>query len=382
MPDSSSFGLRKEGLAPDSSSFGRYGAVSPFHADFPGPEGAMPDFGDIIEGPNNHSSRQTFLSLEPCPFPDQFGTAGFDIIVGGLIAWSDTVADNVTRTDLCAMEHKFLEYDESFVLQPDEDGQRVYYIVSSQALNNSRDLEILTDSKSTTGRVGCMSHNAGRTDQGHLITIVQPYAFPIKVMRNKTKLSQALVRYKGTPYMTHEEILSGKDITFEGDGVSLQRDLTSRGLLMKFDTKKVYRAKKCSKPIDMDAKGTIDWKDYFDVLDGNSAITLDKKTLYLLGSLGVIGLDRACGVLSREMEVLTGTGAWSHFAGIFQPGFKGGITMEVYSHSKRKISSGDKSGVVLFDKVEGEISEDIGKGYKGSYQGQTPPLLPKMFKQE
>ncbi len=352
----------RHGLMPDSSSFSHGSSAMSF----------MPDSGDKQED-------ESFLSIHPFPEEGQVGTAGFDLRIGSLVAWSDTVADNVSEKDLLSMEHKLLEPGEKFIFEPDKDGSRVYYVASFETVKLSNDLEIMVDSKSTTGRVGCMSHGAGRTREGNLLTIIQPYAFPLMATCGKTRLSQVVVRYKETPYMGNEEILNSGEISFEGEGISLRESMTPKGLLMQFDTQRAYRAKKCDKPVDMDAKATVDWKDYFEVIEGNSSMTLDKKTLYLLGSLGVIGLGRACGILSREQEVITGTGAWGHFAGIFQPGFVGGITMEVYSHSKRRISKRDKSGVVIFDKVE---STDTSLSYKekGSYQGQRPPLLPKMFR--
>ena len=346
---------------PDSGSFSH------------GIEKFMPDLEEMQE-------EEDFLSIRPFPEEGQVGTAGFDLRIGSLIAWSDIVADNVGGGDLRLMEHKYLEPGEKFVFEPDKDGSRVYYVTSFETVKLSDDLEMMVDSKSTTGRVGCMSHGVGRTPEGNLITILQPYAFPLVATCGKTKLSQVVVRYKGTPYMSNEEVLSDGQVSFEGEGISLRNSMTPKGLLMQFDTHRFYRAKKCDKPIDMDAKSRADWKDYFELIEGNSSMTLDKKTLYLMGSLGIIGLGRACGILSREQEVLTGTGAWGHFAGIFQPGFVGGITMEVYSHSKRRISKGDKSGVVTFDKVEGDSEAPLSYKDKGSYQGQRPPLLPKMFK--
>lgn len=338
-----------------------------------GAKGFAPDISHIQRD-------ETFFRICPPIKEDQFGTSGIDLSVGNLISWSDTVADNVTLDDMLSMKHKVLNYGDKFILKPNEKGERVYYIQSREAINFSDNLDIMIDSKSTTGRVGGMSHGVGRTKDGNLITILQPYSFPLEVECGKTRLSQVIVRYKDTPYMTNEEILKDKEIGFSGEDIYLRKALTPKGLLMQFDTKIAYRAKKCNKPINMDAKATVDWKDYFEVIEENSSITLDKNRLYLMGSLGVFDLGRVYGILSREQEVITGAGAWGHFAGIFQPGFQGGITMEVYSHTKRKISRGDKAGVVLFDKVETGIGEPLAKIARGSYQGQRPPTLPKMFK--
>lgn len=337
-----------------------------------GPHGFMPDTSHVIKP-------DTYISINPFE-EGQLGTIGLDLRVGRLIAWSDVVADNVTYANLGEMKHKTLKLGEKFVLEPDENGEKVYYITSFEEVKFSNNLEMAVDSKSTTGRVGGMSHGAGKTSHGNLITIVQPYAFPLMVECGKTKLSQAIFRYKGTPYMTNEEILKSGEINFKGRDISLEKSLTPKGLSMQFDTSIAYRAKKCDNPIEMDAKGTVDWRDYFELIDRNSSLTLDRRTLYLLGSLGNIELGRACGILSREEEVLTGTGTWGHFAGIFQPGFQGGITMEVYSHSKRKISRGDKAGVVLFDAVETNANYgNLSYQKIGSYQGQKTPTLPKMF---
>jgi deoxycytidine triphosphate deaminase len=163
------------------------------------------------------------------------------------------------------------------------------------------------------------------------------------------------------------------------DEVVLPKEcLDPRGVLMQFRTDTAYRAKKCDKPIDMDARGTLDWTEYFELIDGNSEIILDEKTLYLLGSIGAIDLREVCGFLTREQAVLTGTGAWGHFAGVIQPRFSGEITFEVYSHSKRRIQAGDRAGTVTFDRIEGKLKGD--NDYGGAYQGQRAPRLPKMFK--
>jgi len=323
---------------------------------------------------------RTFLYIQPEPEPGQIGTAGFDLRIGRLIAKSDVVMERVTKQDLLEMPHTVLEPGQEYVLKNNEDGGRIYYMISFEKIGLSSDLEILVDSKSTTGRVGCMSHGVGRTEEGELITALQPFAFPLKVTCGKTRLSQTAVRYKGTPYMTNEEILESEEVRFGGDGTSLQGSLNPKGLLIQFNTQRVYRAKQNDRPINMDAEGTLNWEDYFELIEGNSQLVLDKKTLYLLGSLGAIDLGEVCGLLSREQEVMTGTGAWGHFAGILQPFFRGGITMEFYSHSKRRLSRGDKAGIVIFDKIQGVINRP--ENYGGSYQDQRPPLLPKMFRKE
>lgn len=310
----------------------------------------------------------------------QKGVVGFDLKVNGFIGKSDVVMDNVSEKDLMDMEHVSLDEGEEYILYPNSDGQNVYYIKTLERVVLGSGLELILDSKSTSARLGCMTHLAGFTQNGELILCVQPFSFPIKIRANKSCLSQAVVRYKNSPYMANPEILSSQDIRFQDDK-SLIDLLNPHGLLMRFMTKIAYRAKTYNDnmpPIDIDSEnGTIDFKEYFDLIDGGSHITADRKTLYLLGSKGVVELLAVCGFLSRESGVLTGTGAWSHMAGIVQPFWKGGLTMEFYSHEKRRIVDESGAGYMRFDKIVGEYKKPEDSG---SYQGQIPPRLAKIFK--
>jgi len=181
-----------------------------------------------------------------------------------------------------------------------------------------------------------MTHYAGVTDEGELIKIIQPFAFPLQVTCGTTCLSQAAVRFKHSPYMTNKEVLQSGEIRFS-NGCELPDVLNSHGLKMTFRTHRAYRAKSYNPdmpPIDMDARGTLDWRPYFELIEGNNDLLTDKKTLYLLGSQGRITLGKVFGILSREHGVITGTGAWSHLAGFFQPFWNGQATFEFYSHEK------------------------------------------------
>ena len=335
-----------------------------------------PDTRSITEESYSHTRERESLIIKPFPEENNLGISGIDLRFGRLVAWTDTVRQNATKDDLLGFPHKVLEPGEEFVMEHDPEGNKVYYVTSFESVSIPSSLEILIDSKSTTGRVGGMSHEVGYDNKtGEIIKLIQLYSFPLKVTCGKTSLSQAVIRYKGSKYLETEKILSGDFVAFEEDGQSIKENITPRGLSMNFSTDLIYRARKCDIPVDMDARGTIDPKDYWERIEGNSKVTLDAKTLYLFGSLGKIKLGAVCGLLSREEQVLTGTGTWGHFAGIFQPFWKGGVTMEVYGFSKREICRGDRAGIVIFDEIEVEG----GRTYEGSYQNQRPPMLPKMF---
>lgn len=346
--------------------------------------GLLPDIRERYENP----IPETFIYMEPRPEEGQVGTAGFDLRVGNFIAWSDELfrwGDRAFVNELelngCKKDnYKYLKYGEEFVLEPDPKGNRFYYITSYEGIFFSDNLEIAVDSKSTTGRVGAFTHQGGFTDEGKFVFVIQPHSFSLKVRCGKTRLSQVAVRYRGSPYMFKDDILGCNDIKFEGDNVNLENSLGPRGLQMKFDTRLAYKAIKCDEPIDMDAVGILDWRKYFELIEGDHEIAADKETLYLLGSLGVIDLGNVCGILSKQEGVATGIGTYSNFAGIFHPFWRGGITMEYYSHRKQRIPRGENAGVVTFDKVEGDLKKP--EGYGGSYQDQKPPRLPKMFKED
>jgi len=336
--------------------------------------GLVPEQDSANEIRHNYYMKGVFI--DPFPEPHQRGLVGFDLRVGNIIAKNDRVIDDVTEKDLFNMKHTLLESGQEYIFEPNADGDNVYYVTSFEKIRIASNLEMLIDSKSTTGRIGCLSHLAGKTSQQELITIIQPYTFPIKIRSGISSLSQAIFRYINSPHLTTQEILENNQITFFGNS-SLQELLTTQGISMKFDTTIAYKSKPFNSdmaPIDVDAKN-LDWKEYFTLIEGDSYIDTDKKTLYLLGSEGIIELRAVCGLLSRERGVLTGTGAWSHLAGIIQPFWKGGITMEFYSHEKRRIRKGSAAGYVIFDKIEGDVKQK----QEGSYHNQKPPQPPKMF---
>ena len=325
-------------------------------------EHAFPDSRSILNSRNKYD--KSHLSFIPPLGKDQIGIASLDLRIGRLIAESDTIIQGVTKKDMLKMKHWILEENQPFTFNYDPEGGKVYYVSSFECIFPSTDLELHVDSKSTTGRLGTMTHGAGIDQERELITIIQPFSFPIKITIGKTRLYQMAIRFKNTPYMTNEEILKSDEIKVLKTK-SIKNSLNSRGLLLRFNPSFAYKAKKCDIPIDMDNPNNNQWENYFEIVEGNSQLRLDKKTLYLLGSLEELCLGGVSGFLSREEEVMTGTGAWGHFAGIIQPYFVGGITLEYFSYNNRILKKGDSAGVIRFDQLVGEIKDP--EKYKGSY---------------
>lgn len=184
------------------------------------------------------------------------------------------------------------------------------------------------------------------------------------------------MRYLGSEYAKREEIVKRGLVSFEG--IELKDSLDPLGVVIRFDTSMAYVARRTNDSIDMSAVG-LDWRNWWKEIEGNSEMVLDEKKLYLLGSQGAIGLNAACGIISKEMRVFNGVGGFGCLAGIIQPGFFGEITMESYFNSKTQIRTGDVAGCVLVDPVVGKVPESDVGNYDGGYQGQCAPRLPKMF---
>jgi deoxycytidine triphosphate deaminase len=344
-------------------------------------ERAMPDLPQCLE--EERILSQTYFSVDPFR-REELGITSFDYRLGGLIGVCDTVLGKVSEADILKMEHYRIDEGQPFQFKYDLNGNRIYYFVSRERVGHSRDLEVEVHAKSTTGRVGCHVRGVGRTKEGRLITLLQPLAFNLNAEGGRTSFSQGVVRYAGTKYATVEEIKKRGLVSFGKE--DLGRFVTSLGAVIRFDTKLAYAAKRTDEPIDMSASGTLDWRNFWERIEGNHQLVLDGRRLYLLGSEGVIVLNGACGIISKEKDTFNGLGGFGCLAGVIQPGFIGEITMEPFFQNKTKIKKGDVAGHVLVDMVEGKVPEEAGEEmrtkYGGDYQHQKAPRLPKMFRED
>ncbi|MFH1308041.1 MAG: 2'-deoxycytidine 5'-triphosphate deaminase [archaeon] len=328
--------------------------------------------------------KRVFSMVEPELLEDQYKPVGFELRVGQTIAVSDTFFPEVNEFDWARLDKLKIEEGREFVLEPDENGRKVYYIPTYERFSLMGNYDMLIDSRSTTGRVGCMSHHVGETIDGEKIVAVQLFAFPIIIRPGETRLFQAFLRYKGSDFLGNGELKeSWKVKLVENERDVFDERLSEHGLEMTFSTDFAYKARKCDEPIDMDMRGLVDPGKYFERIEPGNESIVEPNVFYLFGTREEIILGDICGRLSRAHHK-SGTGLWTDFAGFFQPGFRGEITLECYSNVRRKIRTGDSAGIVVFDDVKkGDIEhfEPTFKIYSGDYQGQKAPKLPKMFKE-
>lgn len=359
-------------------------------------KGLAPSFSERVD--------LTEKGLHISPLEDeQLQPAGLDFTVGTEIYSSDMLFRINSLKDLEKLRKFKLGEGKKFVLEPDDLGRRVYYILSKEEIKLPDNLELVVDAKSTTGRLGCMCQNVSnnnliRGKQGKIVAAVRPYAFPIKITADKSRLLQGIIRYRkkdektlkyaSTPFMSHEEIRKSEEIIFSRNNkkIDLNDLITADGLKLSFSTNKIYAARPLAdipEAIDIDKKNFYNAEDYFEEISGEKEIIMQPRRLYLFGTQETVSLGSVCGRLTREHAELL-SGLWSHFAGFFWPGYSGEITLECWSDTKRLIRDGELAGVVALDELSRDYKKKDKKfvGYKGSYQNQKAPRLPKMFKVE
>jgi deoxycytidine triphosphate deaminase len=274
------------------------------------------------------------------------------------------------------------------LLEADESGNKIYYIVSRESITLPHDFTMLVDAKSTTGRLGTMCTDRPTLERltgqsAPVIIAAQPYAIPVELETGEDSLAQVIFRYKDTDFMTIDEIRKDEGVDFfDNSGALLNgRMLFNRyGTALTFHTDRVLVAKSITQlpgPVAIGKRDHYRVEDFFEIHEGLNELGISPKRFYLLGTRENIRLGNICGLLSRETPD-TGTGLWSHFAGFFWPGYEGPITMECRSESPRVIIAGDFAGFVMFDKMDAPLK--VEKSYRGAYQHQRAPQAPKPFK--
>lgn len=328
--------------------------------------------------------------MDPEPEPDQIQPSSVELRVGDELY---VLNAGFTKFDLI----KLRKHCTSNVIIPEEgyvcNPGFVYVVKSYEKVRLPSYYEGETDAKSTTGRVGCMCHafstkRFGVLEPGiptrepdHFYFVVEPFAFPILLIPGKTKLFQMRLREKDSSHLNRSQIKA----YYGGDGISmyenkklipLEKILEQDSLRLTLSTEKVYAHKRgASKPLDLTKKDFYDPSEYFEEIKGNDELFMEKDRLYLLGTKERVKLGNLCGRLSREATGL-GIGLLSHFAGFFDPGFDGEVTLEFWAFRPWRIMDGQYCGKVELEELCGELENP----YKGTYQGQKAPRLPKIFK--
>ncbi len=327
--------------------------------------------------------------MEPEPEENQIQPSSIELKVGNelyVLNAGFTKFDLYTLRKHCINKARIPK--EGYVCNPGY----VYVVRSHEKVRLPRHYEGETDAKSTTGRVGCMCHafserfgvlenGVPRDEPDHFYFVVEPFAFPILLIPGKTKLFQMRLREKNSSHLSLEQLRKyyGSDsvsLYKNNEQIRLENILEQDSLKLTLSTERVYAHRRgASKPLDLTKTDLYDPEEYFEEIKGNDSLFMEKDRLYLLGTNERVRLGNLCGRLSREATGL-GVGLLSHFAGFFDPGFDGEITLEFWTFRDWRIMNGQYCGKVELEELSGEL----GNIYQGVYQGQKAPRLPKIFK--
>jgi len=339
------------------------------------------------------------IMIQPFLEDDQIQPGSIDLRAGLKVREMDGTASqlNLDTLEKHTVKMTELEFGEKMVLYPGHP----YLIESYEAIFLPANIEGETDTRSTVGRVGVSCLALGKKfahiPSTHPIigpikiwSATEPYVYRIEMIAGQTRFLQVKFRYKGTSYMTPDEIKQNYGtefrITRDRDGkneIPLSDILEEDGLKLTLNTQKAFAQRKnVKKPLDMTRKGYYDPGEFWEVVeaDENGEIMMDKRRLYLLGSNETVVFNDACGQLSRA-DIYAGFGNYLNFAGLINPYYFGQITHEFWSENKRVLGQGQHSGRVRIEDLTAPVTMRYGaKSLGSSYSGQLAPTLPKIFR--
>ena len=353
--------------------------------------------------PSSQFKRYDGLVITPAPLPDQIQPASLELRVGNEYWETDKLFTGFDREFLdkhSIMHQDNLKDGDNILCRP----SYIYVVKSYEKIKLPSNIEGITDTKSTVGRVGCMSlatdkrfshlrrgfsSNCGYPENVYFT--VEPLAFPIILNVGKTKLFQIRLRDSGTSYIDKEELKKiygtkkGVSLFYDSKKIPLNEDILSDNELnLTLDTKRVFFHKKyAAKPLDLTLQEHYNPEEFFDVIEDHNEIIMEPQTLYLFGTKERVKFgNQYCGFILRDDPYL-GIGIRTHLAGFVDPGFNARLTLEYWSERRRVVKDGQYAGKMLIEKVEPEVDILYGSEKLGSsYQNQDAPTLAKIFKKE
>jgi len=363
----------------------------------------IPDFNrPLIQNPSVHHAFPSHFDaidkkwVEPELNPDQIQPASIELKAGDKI-WQ---VDYLFSSKQGNFEEDLSKYGKEIEINPDKPEVvlkkgKIYVLRSYERLSLPRNIEASADAKSTTGRVGCLCQllskgsysnlpkGYGQVYPEHVYSFIEPHAFNLILNPLKTRFFQLRFRINGTGYINTEKL---KEVYGKERGINwfvndkkmpLEDVIDENALKMTLSTKRIYKQKNTKIPLDLTKKEEYNPKDFFEEIKGNGEIMMKPNKLYLFGTKESIEMGPYAGHLTRTDKFIESS-LFSHFAGLFDPWFKGGITLEMWSPKPTLLRDGDYIGKVYFEESEGLILPS--SGYHGSYKNQDAPKLPKIFK--
>ena len=223
---------------------------------------------------------------------------------------------------------------------------------------------------------------------GELWMLVVAQSFPVILPKGET-LSQ--IRFiKGRSRTSETEFKSlidgglvkdkkSKKIKYE----NIQMDTIRRSLMMtlELDVKNPgFVCRGTDKILDLSKREFYKEEDFFEpVVVKNGGLVLEPNAFYILSTKEVLDIP---GSFAGEMEVSNyKLGEFrAHYAGFFDPGFKGFATLEVRSSETLFVYDGYPITEMIFENLSDPAKVLYGEKKNVNYQGQIGPTLAKYFK--
>ena len=353
------------------------------------------------------------IVIDPKPEPSQLQPNSIEVRVGERI-W-ESIKPNFTvsyiNSQILKKYFKPMEMSDGFILEP----SKTYIVESYEGIKLPWYIIGETETKSSVGRVGAIGYALGlrfgklkpTSIPKKFYFLIENNAFPLKLIPGKTRISQIILRKRGTTYLSAKEIrkvytsvpveiLEGYEkeeelkkicLIREGEGLPFSLACRENGLQFTLSLEKIYVQKKVedSEPIDLTKVEYCDPEDYFEVKSGEKGkFYMEKGKLHLLGSRETVLQGDVYGRLER-MEEESGIGMIHHLAGSFDLWFYGQCTFEAISYKDRILVEGQPMAKLILDLPITGVEKDrrYGRPSVGSaYRGQSAPTLPKFFKRK
>lgn len=321
--------------------------------------------------------------VQPASLDLRLGTVAYRVRASFLPGRQNTVAEKLDRFGLHT-----IDLSAGAVLETG----CVYIVPLLESLALPAGISASANPKSSTGRLDIFTrvitdHSQGFDQiadgyEGPLYLEISPATFPVLV-RTGSRLSQIRFR-RGHSILSNDELLElhqGETLVataepnIQNSGIGLSIDLTGGkdGLVG-------YRGKRHTGVIDVDRKGALEIRDFWEPLfaNGSGDIVLDPDEFYILVSREAVHVPPLHAAEMVPFDPLVGEFR-VHYAGFFDPGFghagSGGkgarAVLEVRSHDVPFIlEHGQLVGRLVYERMLDRPSTLYGEGIGSNYQAQ------------
>lgn len=278
-----------------------------------------------------------------------------------------------------------------------------YLILLAERLDLPAGVAAYANNKSSTGRIDLQTRvlcdGNPRYDKipdgysGELWLEVIPKSFDVRV-RAGDSLNQTIF-YQGRNLLRADDLAQLPPVLFDPEGNQVDGGVMDDGLLMTLDIEQPvagFRARKSIRPIDFDAIGQHDPKEFFEAIERPSTGTLflSQGDFYIFSTYEYVSVPPEYAVEMLPYDTSAGEFR-AHYAGFFDPGFGYGEQGEVKgTPAVLEVRPYEDDLIVrhrqpvckmAYERLTATPGKLYGVGVRSNYAAQRGPRLSKFFKQ-